>query len=421
MRFLQVILCSIVLAGCSHAIGGSTPLPADVPNGGASASSAAKQPRATQVVLKSFTNSPDGANPHAGMVVAINNGGLYGTTLYGGTHGDGTVFQMNAAGVGVLYNFAGSPDGSEPVAGLVRVDSNVYGTTQFGGSSTNCPNGCGTVFKVTPAGVETVLHSFTGSPDGRLPYGSLVAANGRLYGTTAGGGSKNKGTVFRVMIGSGVETVLHSFTNTPDGAVPYAGLIKIGTKLYGTTFYGGTSNDGTVFWVTIATGAEHVLHSFANSPDGAKPQGGVTVFGGALYGTTVAGGNSFGTVFTLHTGGAGYHVIHAFAGSPTDGRYPAADLLADNSAPYTALYGTTYRGGSNDAGTAFKISASGVESVLHSFTGGPTDGGEPEGGFVIFDNPGTPVGHTLYSTTQLGGTSNSCASGCGIVYQLSLP
>jgi uncharacterized repeat protein (TIGR03803 family) len=433
---LILILCGIILAGCSRATGGSPPLPGALPIGDASASAAtqrsespfARHPHTTFTLLKSFAGTPDGANPHAGMVVAIANGGLYGTTLFGGTNNDGTVFQMNAAGVSVLYSFSG-PDGAQPVAGLVRVGSNLYGTTQFGGTISNCgsSSGCGTIFMVTPAGAEVVLHNFMGSacnpPDGSLPYGGLVAINGVLYGTTSHGGAGNKGTVFKLSTSGSGYSVIHSFTNSPDGATPYSGLVACGpNQICGTTFYGGTSNNGTAFRMSRTNGSEsgagRWIHSFAGTPDGAHPQGGVLFTGGALYGTTTQGGTSGdGTVFSaILSSGAPVWSPRSFTGNP-DGRYPAANLFVDTFVPYVGLYGTTYRGGTSDAGTVFKISTSGTgETPIHSFAGGIADGAEPEGGMVLFDNPGTPHGHTLYSTTQLGGASNS-----GTVYQLLLP
>jgi uncharacterized repeat protein (TIGR03803 family) len=170
-----------------------------------------------------------------------------------GTATCGVVFKLSPAGTEtVLYSFTGQPDGGNPEAGLVRdAAGNLYGTTAFGGSSTTCPAGCGTVFKLSPTGTETVLHSFTG-PDGANPYAGLVRdAAGSLYGTTSSGGVKSSacqggsetcGVAFKLSP-TGTETVLYSFTGGADGDVPYAGLIQDAAgNLYGTTAYGGANS-----------------------------------------------------------------------------------------------------------------------------------------------------------------------------------
>jgi uncharacterized repeat protein (TIGR03803 family) len=146
----------------------------------------------------------DGANPWAGLVQGTD-GNFYGTTEYGGSNGDGVVFKITPQGtLSTLYNFCsqgGCADGSEPLAGLVQAsDGNFYGTTYAGGASSNCSGGCGTIFKITPNGTLTTLHSFSGS-DGAAPYGALVhATDGNFYGTTWGGGANGEGTVFRLVL-----------------------------------------------------------------------------------------------------------------------------------------------------------------------------------------------------------------------------
>jgi uncharacterized repeat protein (TIGR03803 family) len=244
-------------------------------------------------------------------------GNLYGTTQNGGSGGGcsfgcGTVFKLAPAGnETVLHSFTGSPgDGGRPVAGLIMdTAGNLYGTTAEGGSGTctvinGVPvSGCGTVFKLDPAGNETVLHSFTGGSDGIQALAALIMDQaGNLYGTTELGGSFGFGTVFK-LDPSGNETVLHTFTGGNDGATPFfAGLIMdTAGNLYGTTFNGGASGYGTVFELDTA-GNETVLHSFTGSPgDGASPPAALIMDkAGNLYGTTLIGGASgFGTVFKL--------------------------------------------------------------------------------------------------------------------------
>jgi uncharacterized repeat protein (TIGR03803 family) len=200
----------------------------------------------------------------------------------------------------VRHSFANSPDGANPryVTPVLDTNGNLYGTTNYGGAF-----GFGTVFKVTPSGTETILHSFdVNGTDGAYPVAGLVVYNGNLYGTTANGGAYGDGTVFEVTL-SGTETTLHSFDNNDiDGINPYAGLAVYRGNLYGTTVSGGGTGSaaGIVFEMT-PSGTETILHTFGGSPDGAFPWGGV-VFdtSGNLYGTTFSGGaNGVGTVFKM--------------------------------------------------------------------------------------------------------------------------
>ena len=198
-------------------------------------------------VLYSFGTGIDGQNPYAGLIQDAS-GNLYGTTLYGGTNNLGTVFKVTPAGVEtVLYSFGTGTDGQYPRAGLIQdASGNLYGTTMQGGTKNK-----GTVFKVTPAGVETVLYSFGTGTDGQTPFAGLIQdASGNLYGTTFEGGTNGLGTVFKVTP-VGVETVLYSFGAGIDGQTPYARLIQDASgNLYGTTFQGGTNGLGTVFKIS---------------------------------------------------------------------------------------------------------------------------------------------------------------------------
>jgi uncharacterized repeat protein (TIGR03803 family) len=195
----------------------------------------------------------------------------------------------------LLYSFKSITTGEFPYAGLVRdTAGNLYGTTYYGGD-TQCLHfgGCGTVFKVDTTGKETVLHSFTGSADGKFPTAGVVRdAAGNLYTTTKGGGTSGNGSVFKLDT-TGKETVLYSFTGSPDGSGPGNLIRDTNGNLYGTTAYGGMSGNGTVFKVDT-TGKETVLHSFAGTGgDGANPYAGlVRDAAGNLYGTTFLGGAS---------------------------------------------------------------------------------------------------------------------------------
>ena len=214
----------------------------------------------TEKVLYSFHDTPDGAAPEATLVFD-KQGNLYGTTGFGGEYGCfggagcGTVFKLAPDGTEtVLYSFTGGADGAWPRAGLVLDEQgNLYGTTFVGGSGCGA-EGCGTVFQMTPTGTEAILHSFDDS-DGANPTGGLVFdAKGNLYGTTSSGGAYGWGTVFKLTPSGGnwKETVLHSFKSS-DGAAPYGRLLLKGGILYGTTAGGGAHNWGTVFACVLAS------------------------------------------------------------------------------------------------------------------------------------------------------------------------
>ena len=187
-------------------------------------------------------------------------GNLYGTTSLGGLFGDGgTIYQLTLAGeFNPIHSFTGS-DGAGPMTGLIQgTDGYLYGTTSAGGSSSNCANGCGTVFRITPVPPYTLvtLHSFNGN-DGSNPSGGIVqATDGNFYGTTFSGGPNSScdggcGTVFQITP-EGVLSTLHSFDYS-DGANPSgASAQATDGNFYGTTWAGGTSTNctggcGTVF------------------------------------------------------------------------------------------------------------------------------------------------------------------------------
>lgn len=214
----------------------------------------------------------DAVAPAAGLIRATD-GALYGTTALGGTSNSGTVFSVTLAGAEtVLASFAGGMAGETPTQSLVQAsDGNFYGTSSTGGlSDDRCPAGCGTVFQITPSGAFTVLYQFDrAAGDGVLPSSALIqASDGNFYGTTRAGGSGSCsagcGTVFKISPG-GDETVLYSFGGANDGAAPQATLLQASDgALYGTTSAGGELDQGTVFRITLA-GVETVLHSFGSS------------------------------------------------------------------------------------------------------------------------------------------------------------
>jgi uncharacterized repeat protein (TIGR03803 family) len=305
----------------------------------------------TEKTLHVFQGIPDGEYP-GGNLVMDSEGNLYGTAS-GGSQGGGVIFEVTAAGEEkIIYNFKlNKIDGHSPIGLLRDSHGNFYGTTFNGGATNN-----GTVYELTAAGQEKVLYSFNGFPDGYNPVGAPVMdSQGNLYGTTFKGGPKYAGTVFQVTP-AGVETILHGFqANSKDGQYPYAGLVtdSLG-NLYGTTGYGGVTGSGTIFEITAA-GAEKILYSFkGGSRDGQLPQTGLIFDSlGNLYGTTAYDPNfigPFGTVFELTPAGKEI-ILHKFTGTP-DGDNPAGNVLRDS---FGNIYGTTSIGGAYGSGTVFEI------------------------------------------------------------------
>jgi uncharacterized repeat protein (TIGR03803 family) len=313
----------------------------------------------------SQANCTDGSSPYAGLSLGTD-GNFYGTTIEGGAHSaGGTVFRITPTGaLTTLYSFcaqANCTDGNEPDAGLIQAtNENFYGTTAFGG-----PNGAGTVFKITPAGRLTTLYSFchqANCTDGDDPAAALVqATNGEFYGTTVLGGAYGEGTIFKITAAGNLTTV-YSFCilgyPCTDGSNPSAGLIQAPNReFYGTAFWGGANNFGTVFKIT-ASGTLTTLYSFCGDPkcaDGDNPASAlVRATDGNFYGTTSAaviggGQNGDGTVFKITAAGT-LTTLHSFSG--TDGDGPVGGLVQATNGNF---YGTTPIGGANQDGTLFGV------------------------------------------------------------------
>jgi uncharacterized repeat protein (TIGR03803 family) len=333
-----------------------------------------------------FNITRNGVIPYSTLVIG-RDGKLYGTTGFGGINGPCVAYGHTGCGTVYtlqipitlchttycpwtetpLYKFSGYSDGSNPYGGALVFDQagNIYGTT-FDGGGGSCPMGCGVVFKLTPAGggtwSESVLYSFTGGADGASPWaGVTLDAAGNLYGTTYAGGSSGNGTVYELSpSGSGwTQKTLHSFQRQQDGASPYAGVIFDGSgNLYGATQFGGSGGGGTVFELTPSGGSwtYAVLYSFVGS-GGGHNKGPVANLvmdaAGSLYGTTAGeGAYDFGSVFKLThgTGGWTYTSLHDFTGG-SDGNLPRSNLVFDGSGN---LYGTAY-GGADGDGVVFEI------------------------------------------------------------------
>lgn len=306
----------------------------------------------SEIVLHLFAGGADGSSPRGGL--AVIGGTFYGTTQLGGSANDGTIYKINRLGrKTVLHNFTGA-DGANPGVTLTYAGGMLYGTTEAGGIYAGCGSGgCGVVFEISPTGTGfKVLHSFNGN-DGATLYAPLTDVSGMLYGTTGGGGGNGDGDIFEISTSGSGFKVLYSFADGADGASPYGGLTSVKGMLYGTTYRGGSNNDGTVYEITPSGTGYKQLYSFAGGSDGANPQCELTVLNGALFGTTPYGGSyNAGTVFEVLPGFNGSEiVVYAFDGPAGDGAAPAAGLTAVNG----ILYGTTTGGGSDGDGSVYQL------------------------------------------------------------------
>jgi uncharacterized repeat protein (TIGR03803 family) len=375
-------------------------------------------PAQTYKILHKFTGGADGSEPR-GSVLGDAAGNLYGTTQIGGpkSRNCGTVFKQNPTGVEtVLYSFCRTKtDGANPDAGVVRDGAgNLYGATATGGGASTF----GTIFKVNKHGKETVLYTFTGGADEAFPESALIRdAAGNLYGTTFGRFDQGQnGTIFK-LDKTGHMTVLHTF-NQGDGSFPNDLVRDQAGNLYGTTFAGGTSDNGIVFKLDPAQNFT-VLHDFTGGADGWTPGYGALLIDskGNLFGTTYNGGTTNqGTVFKVDARGT-KTVLYNFQGGAAGGGPVAEGLVQDGAGN---LYGTTTFGGNLacqppfGCGVVFRLSPSGQETVLHRFAGGAADGSAPVAG-LFRDAAGSVFGTTLSG----GGTPCSGGSGCGVVFKLT--
>ncbi|HEX3819956.1 MAG TPA: choice-of-anchor tandem repeat GloVer-containing protein [Candidatus Sulfotelmatobacter sp.] len=380
--------------------------------------SAAAQSSFTTLVTFEGTN---GNGPFAPLIQG-SDGNFYGTTCCGGATGYGVVFQVNSVGtLNVLYNFcsqANCADGESPWGGLVQAqDGSFYGTTLYGGA-----NNCGTVFNLTSTGTLTTVVNFDcNSSTGGYPYaGLLLGKDGNLYGSTSYS-AVNGSTVFRLTL-NGELTVLHTFCQYSDNCSDGLGAASVlvqdanGT-LYGSTQSGGGPNgSGTVFKIT-PDGTETVLHSFcidSNCSDGARPNAVLLGSDGNIYGTTYGGGNDFaGTVFTISSVGQ-FNTLYQFSPqSQTGDVHPSNPYAGLIQATDGNFYGTTYVSNTS-AGTAYSITPAGVLTLLHNFAS--TEGEFPQSSLI------QGADGNFYGTAAMGGDM-SCAEGssfgCGTVFSLT--
>lgn len=371
-------------------------------------------------LLYTFTGGLDGGNPESPLVQGTN-GALFGTTTMGGTNGNGTFFAISTSGQ--FTNLVSFASNSSPSGRLAEgVDGNFYGTTLQGGVSN-----FGVGFKITPAGELTILNSFTGSNGSTCETGLVVGSDGNFYGATSSGGEYGLGTLFR-MVPAGYIATLHSFDGkdgvnpasltpgmngnfygttastvfrmapsgavftlvVPGGSSPRRLIRGTDNHFYGVTAWGGDSGDGTVFKVS-SLGAFTKLSSFDNTNDGAEPgQALIEAGNGEFYGTAYQGGiGDGGTIFRMAHNGRMTTLV-SFNQDPSldaQGANPTSLIQgADGN-----FYGTTYRGGSAQAGTVFKMTPQGGLTTLTSFQG--NNGANPS---VLIQGSD----HNFYGITQ---------------------
>jgi uncharacterized repeat protein (TIGR03803 family) len=381
----------------------------------------------------------DGELPIAGLVQA-SDGYLYGLSFQGGISRTkcnpegscGTIFRIGVDGsFTTLYQFCNQDtctDGFSPVGTLVQAsDGNLYGATSYGGLQDACfPHGCGTVFRITPAGSFTTMHSFNYADGSFLNSGLIQARDGNLYGTASSGGKNNAGNIFMIGL-DGSFNVVHTFCHHKDGdlcvdgASPIAALTE-GTNgdLYGTTSRGGSApfgacdmGCGTIFRLAL-DGTFLVLHLF-DFTDGALPGTGlIQASDGNFYGTVASGGNSSNTGVSYRiTPQGAFSVQHTVCmlQNCKDGTNPIAEMYQDTNG---VLYGTALLG-SRGGGVVFALLL-GLQPIVKTLPNfGPvgtpiTILGSSLSGAVSVTFNGVPATFTLVSGTEITTTVPAGAS-----------
>ena len=321
-------------------------------------------------VLYSFTGGADGGEPYKGVTLDAQ-GDIYGTAVTGGTGacegGCGVAYKLAYSGGSwnqtVIHYFSGGNDGSGPGAGLtIDPNGNLYGVAPTGGA-----DGLGVIYRLHPYGSGNwkfkVIHTFTGGTDGATgSAGRLLLHHGHLFGVATAGGANAKGTAFELIptqTGEWTLTTIYAFKGQPDAGFPYGGLLLDASgNLYGTTYYDGANNLGSVYQLRPTAAGEwreKVLYSFKGGSDGQNSISNLVFDAAAnLYGTTSEGGAGRGTIFKLIPGANGTwteSVAHRFHGPP-DGAFPYNGMVADTAGNF---YGATVHGGAADEGAIYRF------------------------------------------------------------------
>ncbi len=403
----------------------------------------------TESILYNFGTIPnDGRNPTMPLI-ADGQGNFYGTTSQGGTNDLGTVFELSPDGNGgwneiVLHRFTGSPDGASPYDNGLTFDShgNLFGTTFYGGrkGGNTCGTlGCGAVYELSPDGSggwnEQVLYQFSAGVGGYYPVGNLVVdAKGNLFGAAYYGGAKGRGTIYELSPSSSSWTfsVVYSLQDATSGVFPTALTSDASGNLYSTSYAGGGGGygTGTVFRLSPSgsTWTFTKLYQFYG-PGGATPGNILTVdASGNVYGTTTQGGRSTsacngggcGVTYMLTPTASGLwteHILHEFTGGE-DGFDPSEGVVVDSAGN---VYGAANLGGSNTCaggcGTVYELSpVSGGWKFSRLYGFTSSVGVQPNG--VIVDAQGS-----VYGTTLGGPMADNCiySNGCGTVFEVSPP
>ncbi len=307
-----------------------------------------------------------------------------------------TPFAAHARTYAVLHHFDGGPGGKNVWSGLTVSGTTLFGTTEKGGTY-----GYGTVFRMELDGTGFSVVRSLNYADGAFPMGDLLVSGDWIYGTTSWGGSTNEaGTLFRLRLDGSEFAVLKYFGGF-DGNQPRGGVALSGDTLFGTTYAGGTNQpyaQGTVYRINTDGTGFRLLHSYG-SADGNCPCGTLVISGTVLYGTTSDWSIGLGTVFRVNMDGSGYTILKTFTGA--DGRMPIGNLLRSGN----TLYGTTIHGGASDWGTVFRLNTDGTGfASLRNFPAL----GMPYGGLVI-------SGQTLIGSTCGGGPANE-----GTLYRINM-
>jgi uncharacterized repeat protein (TIGR03803 family) len=371
-------------------------------------------------------NFTDGSSPN-GSLITDSDGNLYGTSVFGGSSNRGVIFKLSTGGQNTtLYQFTGKTDGGLPIGGLLRDSAgNLYGVTSLGGDAT-CS--CGTVFELKTDGTLVVLHAFKGGKDGSQNEGQpelgVVDIDGNFYGSASFGGvsgcdgTLGCGVVYKVTP-AGKETVLYRFdARTATGGFPQNLIRDSQGNLYGETGGSYLANNGGIIFKMDTTGKLTTLYTFPEGTQGTSPRWGLTLQhgNGVLFGVTQFGGNSncpvssagCGVVFMLDPQNK-ERVLHMFGKSSTDGEEPSGALLE-----YGGLYGVTVYGGTTNStctfgcGVVYRANADSTYKVVYRFSGA-ADGAYPSGALVH-----DVVTGNLYGAAQSGGSNNN-----GVIFEIT--
>jgi uncharacterized repeat protein (TIGR03803 family) len=337
-------------------------------------------------ILHNFEGS-SGSNSRGGL--AIDGDIIYGTCSNGGLFGSGCVWSFNSGNYNVLHNFDNDDSGGNPEGGVILAnDGNLYGTTRFGGSENQ-----GTIFRIGVDGTnfETLHNLDLQTPEGRFPRSRLVEASpGVFLGTCSDGGSSGAGVVFSIT-SDGVYNVLKSLSSPSDGGFPKSGLSKeIDGRFYGVCEFGGANGFGTLFSIE-EDGNFTKIHDLEYVQDGANPQSSLAISGSSIYGVTVTGGaNNFGTLIKINENEQ-IEKLHDFS-VPLNGSDPEGLVFHDG-----AFFGVSTDGGDFNEGIFYTIGLDGVRTKLHDFD--PVlEGRNPNGDIYYSD-----ITDLFYGTFRTGG------------------